>query len=66
MARSRDNTRFNRYLAKKHRQALRGIVPSQRQDAGNFPAVDDSDRLMQRAISLDQTLDLFLEEEPAE
>ncbi|OUX72864.1 MAG: hypothetical protein CBC50_04660 [Synechococcus sp. TMED90] len=66
MARSRDNTRFNRYLAKKHRRALRGIVPSQRQDAVHVPAVDDSDRLMQRAISLDQTLDLFLEEEPAE
>lgn len=65
MARSRDNTRFNRYLAKKHRQALRGIVPSQRQEAIHALAVDDSDRLMQRAISLDQSLDLLLEEEPA-
>lgn len=63
MARSRDNTRFNRYLAKKHRQDLRGAVPSLCADAGQ--PIDVSGRLMKRAISLDQRLEFLTEEEPA-
>ena len=62
MTRSRDNTRFNRYLAKKHRQALRGSISSLRTDT--VQPVDFSGRLMERAIKLDQRLDVFAEEEP--
>ncbi|CAK23941.1 hypothetical protein [Synechococcus sp. CS-197] len=67
MARSRETTRFNRYLAKKHRQVLRGQIRSQRDNdaAHTVPVIDHSDRLMDRAISRDQSLDLLLEEEPA-
>lgn len=67
MARSRETTRFNRYLAKKHRQVLRGQIQTQRDhdDANTIPVIDRSDRLMDRAISRDQSLDLLPEEEPA-
>ena len=65
MARSRDNTRFNRYLAKRRRQELRGQIPSQRDDGFQGAELDVSERLMQRAISRDQNLDLLFEVEPA-
>jgi len=63
MARSRDNTRFNRYLARRHRQELRGSIPSLRADTAQ--PVDFSQRLIERAIARDQRLDVLAEEEPA-
>ena len=63
MTRSRDNTRFNRYLARRHRQELRGSIPSLRADTAQ--TVDISKRLMERAIKRDQRLDVLAEEEPA-
>lgn len=63
MTRSRDNTRFNRYLARKHRHELRESIPSLRTDT--VQPIDFSGRLMERAIKLDQRLDVLAWEEPA-
>lgn len=64
MTRSRALNRFHRYLARRHRQDLRGSVPTLHPEQDQPQPVDCSDRLMRRALLRDQRLDMMQEEEP--
>ena len=65
MTRSRAMNRFHRYLARRHRHALRRCVPTLRPELVESEPLDVSQRLIQRALCRDDRLEMMLEEEPA-
>ena len=65
MARTRAMNRFHRYLARRHRHDLRRNVPMLRPELVESEPLDVSGRLIRRALSRDERLDLMLVEEPA-